>query len=158
MKSNILTLCIVLLFSLLILCSCNKADIKSETSIMTTFKVEGAEIAKDIVITAKEKETGKHIKIKLTAEKETLQEVEPGVYIISKVSENDKRISLSLKEQYFTVNPNHRVIEFAIQNEYQKTALEWFLYNNSLHLTCLVGCAIFLGVYKHRKEKKLSMR
>lgn len=152
MLKKILILIALTLTTLFMFCACNTQPAKTATSISTSVKVEGMQESKKVIITAKEKNSGEQIKLHI-GEDEIIAEIEPGIYVITRVETNDKRIVLTLKEQYFTVNKSHKLITLTVAEEYKKSGIEWFLYNNSLYLTLLVGCFIFLGVYKHRKAK-----
>ena len=157
MKKKILILFLSVM-AVILLCSCEEVKPKTDTSILTSFSVEGTIEANQVIISVKEKDSGREEKIKLTPYKIKEIEMEPGIYSIKKVSSGDKRISISLKEQYFTVNKANKIVSFFVEKEDKMTGVEWFFYNNSLYLLILVGCSVFLGINKYKKEKQLNMR
>lgn len=157
MKKRIIAIFLIII-SLFLLCSCEEERPKTLTSISTSFKVEGVKEADSVIISAKEKETEERVKIKLSPEEEKVIEMEPGTYFILDVSSGSKREEISLNEQYFTVSKGHKNISFSVKEEVVKNSLEWFFYNNSLYLLCLLGCAIVLGVHKWKEESRKRMR
>lgn len=158
MKKKIIIGLILSLSFLFLFCSCEKKYEKTNTSILTSFKIEGVEEAGKVIITAREKESGKKIEVRITPGKEKKIEVEPGTYLISSVKTDSKRVSVSIKEQYFSVSKSHKYMTFTVNEENVKNTAEWFLYNNSLYLAGIIGSMIFLGIVKYKKEKRLGMR
>lgn len=157
MKKKILILTI-LIFSIFLFCSCSGKNSQYSNAISTTFKVSGLDMAEQITVTVRENSSNKKVKLTVNKGKDTILDVEPGVYVIKKVVSEDKRVSVTLNEQYFSVNQGNRVISLTIGNEEKMSTIEWFLYNNTLYLLILVGCAIFLGIVNFKKEKSLGAK
>lgn len=168
MVKRIIALFLLLVTATMIFCSCSKKQDENDPSLITSyFKLEGVKKVSKVYVVAKGKETGEKVKIEIEIGKKdketgklvtTEKKLKADNYIIKKVYTNDKRVSVSIKEQYFSINGQNKTISFTLMEETEMGNLEWFLRNNSFYLILLVGSCVFLGVIKFRKEKAIRGR